>query len=123
MVMTNASAGGDSTHAIGLQLAMAFGQGAGTMLATSAALLAAFTPYAAAFEHRAERWAEFELRAVEYARALGQVAACSAASNRRCVIDVKDVRYALGVVRSNTQPPLSVCDLTDRPRVPHKHSD
>lgn len=116
MVSTNASSDGDSTHTIGLQLAMAFGQGAGTMLATSEALMAAFTPYAAAFEEKAERWVEFELKALEYARALGQVAAYAAASNRRCVIDAEDVRYALSVVQSNTVRPLLVCDLTQRPK-------
>jgi hypothetical protein len=114
MASPTASAG-DSSHTIGLQLAMAFGQGAGTMLATSQALLAAFNPYAAAFENRAERWADFELRAIEYARALGQVAACAAANNRRCVIDVEDVQYALAVVQSNSRRPLLVCDLTERP--------
>ncbi|HEX6464813.1 MAG TPA: hypothetical protein VFZ98_10180 [Vicinamibacterales bacterium] len=109
------TSGGDPAQTIGLQLAMAFGQGAGTMLATSAALLAAFNPYAEAFKERVDNWAEYELQAVEYARALGQVAAYAAASNKRCVIDAPDVRYALGVVRRNTLAPLEPCALTGRP--------
>ena len=103
---------GDSPQSIGLQLAMAFGQGAGTMLATAEALLAAFETYAAAFENRAGNWQAFELRAIEYARALGQAAAWSALSQRRCIIDVADVRAAFGTVKRNTLRPLQLCDLT-----------
>jgi hypothetical protein len=93
---------------------MAFGQGAGTMLATSAALLTAYTAYRPSFEERASanNWAEVELRSVEYARALGQVSAFAAARNGRCVIDSADVRAALRIVQRNQARPLSLCDLT-----------
>jgi hypothetical protein len=104
--------GGDTTQTIGLQLAMAFGQGTGTMLATAGALLKAFNTYGASFDDKAASWEDFELRALEYARALGQVAAYAAVKNGRCVIDVDDVQYALGIVQANTLRPLSVCDLT-----------
>jgi hypothetical protein len=104
--------GGDTPQSIGLQLAMAFGQGAGTMLATPRALMAAFNTYAEAFTDRAESWSAFELRAVEYARALGQVAAWTAVDNGRCIIDLADVRAALTVVQRNVHRPLSLCDLT-----------
>jgi len=106
--------GVDTPQTIGLQLAMAFGQGAGTMLATAAALMEAYKAYEPAFEERASRWVEVELRTVEFARALGQVAAISAAQNGRCVIEADDVRTALKAVQSNRSRPLTLCDLTNR---------
>ena len=109
--MANGS-GGDTMQPIGFQLAMAFGQGAGAMLATSEALLAAYQPYEASFQERADTWVDFELRALHYARALGQVAAARAAQSGRCVIDTDDVRYALDTVQRNRLRPLSICDLT-----------
>ena len=112
--MANGSGGGDTLQTIGFQLAMAFGQGAGAMLATSGALLAAYQPYESSFKERTDTWSEFEVRALHYARALGQVAATRAAQSGRCVIDVEDVKYALDTVQRNTLKPLSLCDLTPR---------
>ena len=106
--------GDDDLQAIGFQLAMAFGQGAGTMLATSRALQAAFKPYDSAVRNRLGNWADAELRAVAFARALGHVAAVHAAGRGHCVIDVEDVEYGLDAVRRNELRPLGACDLTDR---------
>lgn len=104
--------GGDTPQTIGLQLAMAFGQGAGAMLATSEALLTAYNAYLPSFERKAGEWPEHELRSLQYARALGFLAAFTAAQNGRAVIDVEDVRTALGNVRHNRLRPLMLCSLT-----------
>jgi len=125
MARSTAPGGGDTPRTIGLQLAMAFGQGAGALLATAEALETAFDTYAEAFDDRAAEWHAFELRAIEYSRALGQVAAWTAMSNGRCIIDAKDVRAAFAVVRGNRLRPLQGCDLTGRnkrpaPNAPHE---
>ena len=112
MARSTAPRGGDTPRTIGLQLAMAFGQGAGALLATPEALETAYDTYATAFEVRAREWSAFELRAIEYSRALGQVAAWTAISNGRCIIDAKDVKAAFAVVRRNRLRPLRLCDLT-----------
>ena len=111
MAKSNAP-GGDTPQTISLQLAMAFGQGAGTTPATSAALLEAYNAYQPAFERRAGEWPEIELRSLEYGRALGRLSAHAAASNGRAVIDSEDVRAALDVVRRNRLRPLLECHLT-----------
>ena len=102
----------DTTQTIGFQVAMAFGQGAGTMLATPAALRHAFSKYDAIFTRNVKRWPEYELVALEYARALGQQAAFAAARDNRCVIDVDDVQHGLDVIWRNRLRPLSNCGLT-----------
>jgi hypothetical protein len=95
-----------------LQLAMAFGQGAGVMLATEAALLAALGPYAESIRGRDSDWDEYALQSLEYARVLGSLAAHHALGAGHCVIDAHDVRHALEIVRENRLPPLLVCKLT-----------
>ena len=98
-----------------LQFAMAFGQGAGLMLATEDALLAAREAYGGDVRARAPEWNEYALQAIEYGRVLGSLAAEHALRHDRCVIDVPDVRHALGVVQTNERSPLGFCRITMRP--------
>jgi hypothetical protein len=101
-----------------LQLAMAFGQGAGVMLATEEALLAAREAYAGDVRARAPEWNEYALQAIEYGRILGSLAAEHALRHSRCVIDVPDVRHALGVVQTNERGPVGFCRITMRRATP-----
>jgi hypothetical protein len=96
-----------------LQLAMGFGQGAGTMLATEGALLSGVGPYLASIHERSSNWSEYALQAVEYSRAMGSLAAQHALAAGRCVIEESDVQFALAAVQQNTLAPLGVCSLTD----------
>jgi len=103
---------GDTPETVGLQLAMAFGQGAGTMPATPEALWATYSMYLSAIKEKIGKWPEIELRTLEYARALGRLAAFNASSNGRIVIDVEDVRAAAPLVRKNRLRPIALCSLT-----------
>ena len=93
------------------QLAMAFGQGTGTLLATREALLDAFRPYADAIGDDAN-WQQQSSRIFAFARALGQISAAHAARAGRCVIDSEDIKFALMAVRKNTIEPLGQCAIT-----------
>jgi hypothetical protein len=93
------------------QLAVAFGQGTGTMLATGESLRVAFNNYYEAVREFGE-WDAHATLIFEYARALGRAASDHASRTGQCVIDVADIEYALEVVRGNTRRPLSACPLT-----------
>jgi hypothetical protein len=96
-----------------LQLAMAFGQGAGTMPASRASLATLFGTYSA--NVRADTgWDGHALLALEFGRALGRAAAAHALRAGRCVIDIPDVEFALKVVRNSQIEPLGECPLTER---------
>ena len=96
-----------------LQLALGFGQGAGVMLATEAALLTALSTYADAVR-AVKDWAAEGLHAIEYSRVLGSLSAHHALGHSHAVIDVEDVRFALNVVRDNERLPLGLCKITPR---------
>jgi hypothetical protein len=96
-----------------LQLAMGFGQGAGVLLATEAALTTARDAYADHMRDIGDNWGTAALQAIEYSRLMGSLSAHHAQANGRCVIDVPDVAYALNVVRLNTLMPLDVCRITE----------
>jgi succinyl-CoA synthetase beta subunit len=84
-----------------LLLAMAFGQGAGTMLATEDALQLALSKCARFLEANSsdsEEWEANALRFIEYARAVGTLAAHSAAGDLKPVIDATAVDRALGAL-------------------------
>jgi len=94
-----------------LQSIMAFGQGAGSMSASGPALDAAVGAYADQMKLKTVQ-ESYSVFIIEFARAVGQVAATHAATQRRCVIDVPDVKFALSVVRRNTLAPLQRCPIT-----------
>ena len=99
------------------QLAAAFGQGAGIMMATPRSLRLAFANYDQAIRVFRD-WDAHASVIIEYARALGRAAADHASRSGQCVIDVEDVAYALKVVRGNRRKPLVACPLTLRLRKP-----
>lgn len=94
-----------------LQSIMAFGQGAGSMCASGPALEALVGAYGEQLKMPGLEEA-YSVVILEFARALGQVAATHAAVGGRCVIDVPDVKSALKVVRRNTLAPLDRCPIT-----------
>jgi hypothetical protein len=92
------------------QLAMAFGQGAGTMLATPSAVSDALSPYRAYLIDNAGSWNDVALLFIEYSRALGTLSMVNAASRGAAVIDATDVKKALISIRSNKAFPLGPCN-------------
>jgi hypothetical protein len=84
-----------------LQIAMAFGQGAGRMLATPEALEHALSEQAALVRRAITDWEESQYPFIELARTTGQMAAAHAVSRSKTVIETVDVdaaiRAALGV--------------------------
>src|SRR5262245_48031526 len=109
---TRNAPGGDTPQSIGLQLAMAFGQGAGPMHATPDALVALYEKYRPAFERKIGQWPGIELQTLAFARAAGFGAAVRAAQNGRAVIDVEDALDAIEKIRRNKLRPLIDCSLT-----------
>jgi hypothetical protein len=98
------------------QLAMAFGQGAGTMLATSAAVSEAIAPYRQYLTGNTGSWNSVALLFIEYTRALGRLAMVNAASRGAAVIDAADVKKALLSIRGNQLFPLGPCNCLEAPR-------
>lgn len=95
-----------------LQLAVGFGQGAGMMMATEDALLAAVSSYESSVR-RMDDWLDYAIRAIEFSRALGSLAAQHALRHARAVIDVPDVEFALKAVRLSELHPLGICRITE----------
>jgi hypothetical protein len=92
-----------------LQLAMAFGQGAGVMLANPEALETLLSEHgeilrSAMADWNASRWAFIEL-----VRTLGQLSAARAAANGSAVIRSEDINPSMEVV-------LSLCPCDERTR-------
>jgi hypothetical protein len=123
MAKGKASGGGHTAQSIELHIAMAIGQGAGTMLATSRALMAVFDSYGDAIKDSVARWGDIHLRTAEYARALGQIAAHVAIANGHCVIEYEDMQSAINVVQHNRVPPLLAMDCPLCPNVRKKESE
>ena len=94
------------------QLVMAFGQGAGTMMATANALSKAHLAYGGLVH--SQRWESDRLVAIEFGRALGRAAAAHALNDCRCVIDEVDIEFAINAVSANQAEPLGPCPLTER---------
>ena len=92
------------------QLAMAFGQGAGTMLATPAALSDALGPYRTYLFDNTRSWNDVALLFIEYTRALGTLAMVNAARRGAAVIEAPDVKKALFSIRTNKVFPLGPCN-------------
>jgi hypothetical protein len=96
----------------GWQLAMAFGQGAGTMPASREGLCVAFSAYGHLVADEG-RWNTAAVLILEWARVLGRSAAAHALRAGRCVIDAEDVEFALRAAQSSQIEPLAGCPLTD----------
>ena len=99
---------------ITLQLAAAFGQGAGSMLIEADALRPAYEAYAPHIERAVPFWEDDALTSVGVMRAMGARAAHLALSDGRLVISRGDVESALTVVTRRHPLPLGVCRLSAR---------
>ena len=99
---------------ITLQLAAAFGQGAGTLLFETGALRPAYDAYAPHIAREIPHWEEDALQSISVMRAMGAYAAHLAMSDRRFVINRGDVEAALTVVTRSHLAPMGRCRLSLR---------
>jgi hypothetical protein len=87
-----------NVEAIKLQLAMAFGQGAGVMLASPSALDNLLAEHGWVVDRAARDWDASRWAVIELMRLLGQVSAARAASNNAIEIDWPHVQESLPAV-------------------------
>ena len=99
---------------ITLQLAAAFGAGAGHVLMEVDALRPAYNAYFDHITRAASFWETDALTSVSVMRAMGAHAAHLALSSGRLVISRGDVEAALGVVTRVHAAPLGTCPITGR---------
>ena len=99
---------------ITLQLAAAFGQGAGTLLIETGALRPAYDAYAPHLAREVPHWEEDALNSIAVMRAMGAYAAHLALSERRFVISRGDVEAALTVVTRSHAAPMGRCRISLR---------
>lgn len=97
-----------------LQLAAAFGQGAGSVLIEADALRPAYEFYRENIARAVAHWEEDALSSVSVMRAMGAYAAHLALADRRFVINRADVEAAMGVVTRSHAAPLGRCRLSLR---------
>jgi hypothetical protein len=99
---------------ITLQLAAAFGSGAGVMMIDADALRPAYDAYATRIERSIPYWETDAISSVAAMRAMGALAAHKCLSGRRLVITREDVEYALDAVQRFHEHPLARCRITAR---------
>jgi hypothetical protein len=99
---------------ITLQLAAAFGQGAGIMLIEAGALRPAHDAYAEHIGRAVPHWGTDALTSISVMRAMGAYAAHLALSDKRFVISRGDVESAMTVVTRRHAAPLGPCPITGR---------
>jgi hypothetical protein len=87
-----------SVDTIRLQMAMAFGQGAGCMLANPEALAFALSENTALIERAVGDWTASRPAFIELVRVLGQVAATKAAVDGSPEIEKRHIEYGLHIV-------------------------
>ena len=85
-------------EAVKLQLAMAFGQGAGAMLATPEALEALLAQEGDVLNRAMRNWNESRWAFTQLVRTLGQVSATNAAMSGSAEIRWSDISKSLGPV-------------------------
>ncbi len=88
----------ESLDAIQLQLAMAFGQGAGSMMATPEALAYTVSSQAALIGRARTDWEASKFAFIELVRVMGQIAAARAAFDGRPEIAMEHVEKAIHAV-------------------------
>ena len=84
-------------QAIQLQLAMAFGQGTGTMMADPDAIVFALSDQEETIERAARDWTGTKHTLFELVRLIGQIAAVQAAMDKKPQIEKKHVQIAIPV--------------------------
>lgn len=99
---------------ITLQLAAAFGQGAGTLLFETGALRPAYDAYAPHIARAVAFWEEDALNSISVMRAMGAYAAHLALTERRFVISRGDVESAMLVVTRDHAAPMGRCRISAR---------
>jgi len=92
------------------QLAVAFGQGAGTCLITGEAAAAVMDHYAEPLTRNLPSTATM-LQLVEFMRALGASAAMQALRRGSAVIELVDIRHAIGKLVPKQAAPLGDCPV------------
>jgi len=93
------------------QVFIAFGQGAGTMTVAHDAIDAARQEYADGIAASAPRWNEIALPTLEYARAIGRVAAYLAVKDGRNVISKGDWIEAAKQVAQHPDKTYRFCPI------------
>src|SRR5262245_54990173 len=99
---------------ITLQLAAAFGSGAGVMMIDADALRPAYEAYASRIERSIQYWDTDAIGSISVMRAMGALAAHRALSEQRLVITREDVEVALDSVQRFAPNPLAACRITAR---------
>jgi hypothetical protein len=87
-----------SIETIRLQLAMAFGQGTGVMIASHEALSHLLSGNSSLIERAASNWQASHWAFVELTRLLGQMAASHAAARNAAVIQPEDIDACIEVM-------------------------
>ena len=87
-----------SIDGVKLQMAMAFGQGAGAMLADEEALEKLLSTEGDMVERASRQWSSFHWAFLTLLRTLGQIAATRAAHEGRASISWADIEVALPAV-------------------------
>jgi hypothetical protein len=103
-----------SIDALPLQLAMAFGQGAGAMLAAPEALTFALSSNTALIRRARADWTASRFAFIELVRRLGQISAALAVADGSPEIHLKHIRRGLPIVLGIC--PCGVPFKTRRPR-------
>ena len=97
----------DLPQSIQLQLAMAFGQGTGTMMADPDAIVFALSDQGTTIERAARDWNGTKHTLFELVRLIGQIAAVQAAMDKKPQIEKKHVLIAIPVA-------LGVCPCLEK---------
>jgi hypothetical protein len=90
-----------------LQMAMAFGQGTGGMVATPAAVLLAVESIRPTLEENLKRWDAYALTFLEFSRGFGRLSAHRAVRDGRVVVIRDDVAWSLEHLRATSFYPMS----------------
>jgi hypothetical protein len=103
----------DTTYSILVQVLIAFGQGAGTAIVSKDVVLALTADYAEAARAAADGWDEQAAVVRNWAQVLGALAARTALSKDRAVIELADYQHAKDAAAKHSTHALGRCRWTD----------
>jgi hypothetical protein len=103
-------------ESISLQVAAAFGQGAGTTPVRGDAIVSAIDAYRSELQEHTGEWNTIAPAVLSWAGAVGRLSAWAAASEGRAAIESGDVTWAVGRARSlpSIDDVMLRCPLTAR---------
>jgi hypothetical protein len=104
----------ESTYTMFVQVFMAFGQGAGPLLASGETILALTEDYRGAAERDRNSWNAIAPVVLGWARAVGALSGHHALHDSRFVISREDYQYAKDVAARHSEILLSRCPWTPR---------